>query len=73
MEITDLASKLAPFVREYCKQINKIRRIDQDIDWLEANNNWVLKMPLSIHHNIIYYICFKKDAADTNKLNKVFV
>ena len=29
-------------------------------------------MPLSIHYSVIYYICFRKDATDTNKLNKVF-
>ena len=29
-------------------------------------------MPLNIYYSIIYYICFKKDATDTNKLNKVF-
>jgi hypothetical protein len=73
MKITNLISKLAPFIREYHKQINKIRQIDWDVDWLKADNNWVLKMPLSIHYNIIYYIRFRKDAANTNKLNKVFI
>ena len=72
MEITDFVSKLAPFVRECRKQINEIRRIDRDVDQLEVNDDWVLKMPLSIHYSVIYYICFGKDAADTNKLDKVF-
>ena len=72
MEITDLVSKLAPFVKEYHKQINGIWRIDWDIDRLKADDNWVLKMPLSIYHSVIYYIHFRKDAIDTNKLNKVF-
>ena len=72
MEITDLISKLAPFIRECRKQINRIRRIDQDVNRLEADNDWVLKMPLSIYYSVIYYIRFRKDAANTNKLNKVF-
>ena len=29
-------------------------------------------MPLSIHHNVIYYIHFRKDTVDTNKLDKMF-
>jgi hypothetical protein len=29
-------------------------------------------MPLSIYYSIIYYIYFRKDATNTNKLNKVF-
>ena len=29
-------------------------------------------MPLSIYYSVIYYIRFRKDAANTNKLNKVF-
>ena len=29
-------------------------------------------MPLSIYYSVICYICFKKDATNTNKLNKVF-
>jgi len=72
MEITDLISKLAPFIRECRKQINGIWRIDWDVDQLEADDNWVLKMPLSIYYSIIYYICFRKDATNTNKLDKVF-
>ena len=72
IEITDFVSKLAPFVRECHKQINGIWRIDWDVDRLEANNNWVLKMPLSIYYSVIYYIYFRKDATNINKLNKVF-
>ena len=72
MEITDLASKLAPFVRECRKQIDGIRRTDWDVDRLEADDNWVSKMPLSIHHSVVCYIRFGKDATDTNKLDKVF-
>jgi hypothetical protein len=29
-------------------------------------------MPLSIYYSVIYYIYFKKDTTNTNKLNKVF-
>ena len=29
-------------------------------------------MPLSIYYSVIYYIYFKKDATNTNKLNKIF-
>jgi len=72
MEITDFVSKLAPFIRECRKQIDGIRQIDWDVDRLKVNNNWVLKIPLSIHYSIIYYIYFGKDTANTNKLNKVF-
>ena len=72
MEITDLASKLAPFVRECRKQIDGIRRTDWDVDRLEADDDWVSKMPLSIHHSVVCYIRFGKDATDTNKLDKVF-
>ena len=72
MEITDLASKLAPFIRECRKRINGIQRTDQDVNRLEADNDQVLKIPLSIYYSVIYYIRFGKDAANTNKLNKVF-
>ena len=72
MEITDLAFKLAPFIRECYKQINGIQQIDQDVNQLEANNDQVLKIPLSIYYSVIYYIYFKKDATNTNKLDKVF-
>ena len=29
-------------------------------------------MPLSIYYSVVYYIRFRKDATNTNKLNKVF-
>jgi hypothetical protein len=70
--ITDLAAKLAPFVRECRKQIDGVQRTDRDVDRLEADNSWVLKMPLSMHHSVACYIRFGKDAADINKLDKVF-
>lgn len=67
-----LPAKLAPFVRECRKQIDGVQQIDRDVDWLEADNSWVLKMPLSMHHSVACYIRLGKDAADINKLDKVF-
>ncbi|KAF2812754.1 uncharacterized protein BDZ99DRAFT_273300 [Mytilinidion resinicola] len=69
---TDLAAKLAPFVRECRKRMDGVQRTDKDVDRIDAETDWVLNMPMSIHHSVACYIRLGKDATDINKLDKVF-